>query len=88
MMQCMSAAALAVRMCREDSSGAACAALDIVCRLCRGCLDTTKAQVVILGTGKAKFERMVEQLDKQNPNLKVRPFHRATLSENTHSQLH
>ena len=37
-------------------------------------LDTTKAQVVILGTGKAKFERMVEQLDKQNPNLKVRPF--------------
>lgn len=33
-------------------------------------LKTTKAQVVILGTGKAKFEKLVTALDKQNPSLK------------------
>ena len=32
-------------------------------------LQSTKAQVVILGTGKASFEKKVEQLQGTNPNL-------------------
>jgi starch synthase len=41
--------------------------LDIVCEAIRGILDTTGAQLVVLGKGEARYEEFFRQLEAERP---------------------